>query len=163
MRIYLPYKIYLFCVIFLLSIFSCKNAPENKYKDLDLMVYGLPIKIKAPEGAEVKVDDMGIVQDVTVKAGDDFYLQILSGVAYSFDLPAIIQKQKADVVNSKYFSKIIQEDDHGFIFEKKYSEERITYDFRCVKIQGDREYVFQTGLMGKFSLEDAQSMYASVL
>ena len=52
--------------------------------------------------------------------------------------------------------------DNGFIFEKKLSPDHLNYDFRYFKVQGDKEYVFQTGLIGKFSLEDVKGMYGAV-
>ena len=66
------------------------------------------------------------------------------------------------VKNSPFFSEIIKEDDNGFIFKKTISEDRINYDFRYVKIQGDKEYVFQTGLIGQFTLDDVEMMYEAV-
>ena len=38
----------------------------------------------------------------------------------------------------------------------------MNYDFRVVKIIGDTEYDFQTGLLGKFSKEDVMKMFESV-
>lgn len=154
-------SIYTLFFLTLLCI-SCKNENTQKWPELELMGYGLPIKIQAPEGAEVKVDDLGIVKDVTIKGEDNYFIQILSGTAYSFDASALVAKQKADVQNIRYFSQIIEEFEDGFIFEKKFSEDRINYDFRCVKIQGDQEYVFQTGLMGQFTLEEVQELYKAV-
>ncbi len=124
----------------------------------------MPIKIKAPEGSVVKSDDMGLVKEITVKSEDNYYIQILSGQAYSNDLKVLKERQKGDAISNKFFSTIIEEDDNGFIFEKKYPEmdDRITYDFRYIKLQGDYQYTFQAGLMSQFTLEQAKTMYKSV-
>ena len=74
----------------------------------------------------------------------------------------VVEKQKADAIASQTFSKIVEEDEKGFIFEKKYSEDRISYDFRYVRLQGDKEFVFQTGLLGQFDLEEVKRMYEAV-
>ncbi len=157
---------FLFPIVILalvLAIVSCKpSVTQNNFPDLDLLQYGVPIKIKAPEGSVVQLDDMGIVQDITVRNGEEFYLQIIAGENYESDISKVVEKQKSDAVSTRTFSKIIEEDDRGFIFEKKYSEERISYDFRYVRVQGDKEYIFQTGLLGQFTLEQVKKMYEAI-
>jgi len=153
-----------FCLLFLFCL-ACNNSNSTSgLIDLDLMSSGMPIKIKAPEGSVVKSDDMGLVKEITVKSEDNYYIQILSGQAYSNDLKVLKERQKGDAISNKFFSTIIEEDDNGFIFEKKYPEmdDRITYDFRYIKLQGDYQYTFQAGLMSQFTLEQAKTMYKSV-
>lgn len=96
---------------------SCGNTA--KAPKLDLMSYGLPIAIFAPAASEVKVDDLGVWKDVTVKYEDSYFVQILSSKATSLDVNKIKSTSLSEVKAGKYFSKIIQEDDAGFIFEKK--------------------------------------------
>lgn len=153
----------LICVLAFASFISCKNEkPNNNLSDLDLMSYGLPIKIKAPADAAVVSDDLGIVQDVTVKGEENYFLQIIAGQAYVTDVKSLLDKQKGEVTGMKYFSKIIEEDEAGFIFEKRFSEDRTNFDFRKIIIQGDKEYIFQAGLMGQFSLDDIKVMYSAI-
>lgn len=150
--------------VLMLSLFTaCKDSTPTRNLDaLDLMKHGLPIKINAPAGAEVVADDLGFMKDVTVKGQDNYFVQIISGVATTTDPKTIIAEQKKEVQAGPFFSEIISEDANGFIFKKEVTPERINYDFRSVKIQGDQEYVFQTGLMGQFSLGEVKAMYASV-
>ena len=146
-----------------LFLVACNSGSSgNDFPDLDLLSYGVPLKIKAPEGVKVTVDDMGIVQDITVKNDGNYNLQIIAGTAYLNNKAEVVNKQKADAIASPTFSKIIEEDENGFIFEKKYSEERISYDFRYVRMQGDKEYIFQTGLLGQFTLEEVKKMYTAI-
>lgn len=140
--------------------FSCKNETSN-FVDLDLMSSGLPIKIKAPADAVVTANDMGFMKDITVQKGDSYSLQITGSNAHTIDQKAILQEHKKTVEQGPFFSKIIHETEDGFIFEKNI-DETINYDFRVVKIQGDKEYIFQTALIGKFSKEDTQAMFDSV-
>lgn len=140
-------------------IVSCGNTV--KQEKLDLMSYGLPIAISAPAEAEVAVDDMGVWKDVTVKKGDDYFIQILSSKASSLDISKLKTAALDEVKGGRFFSKIIQEEDAGFIFEKKI-DDNINFDFRYFKIQGDSEYSFQTGLIGTFTEEQVRSMYDSV-
>jgi len=146
----------------LIILLSWNCGQESKYEDYDLLKHGLSLKIKAPLDPEVKVTDMGIAKDVTVKKGEDFNIQIISSAASNYNISEIIAEKKETVEGSVYFSEIIHEDENGFVFEKKIDEENINYDFRFVKIVGDTEYDFQTGLLGKFSKEAAMEMYDAV-
>jgi len=141
-------------------IVACST--EAKFEDYALVKHGLSIKIKAPAEPEVTVVDMGIAKDVTVKKGDNYSIQIISAGATNYNVSDIIAEKKTEVEGGPFFSQIVQEDENGFIFEKKIDEENINYDFRAVKILGDTEYDFQTGLLGRFSKEDVMDMYEAV-
>jgi len=142
---------------------DCKPAsPTEGYQDLDLMSYGLPIKIKAPENAKVEFDNMGFVQDVTIQGGDNFYIQLQGGTATTTDIASIKAEYLNSIKNSKYFSKIIEEGDAGFIYEKDLGDGNLNYDFRYIRVQGDKEYIFQRGLVGKYTIEEVKTMYESV-
>ncbi len=147
-------------VLSVLFLFSCKNE-TSKFVDLDLMSKGLPIKIKAPADAIVTANDLGLMQDITVQKGETYNLQILASTAATIDQAGLLADKKKEVENGPFFSKIVSETKDGFIFEKKI-DETVNYDFRVLKIQGDKEYIFQTALLGKFALEDVQNMFASV-
>jgi len=149
-----------FIILISLVLFSCKNE-GSKFVDLDLMSKGLPIKIKAPAEAVVTANDMGLMQDITVQKGEKYNLQITASTATSVDQVALLKEHKTTAESGPYFSQIISETKDGFIFEKKI-DERVNYDFRVLKIQGDKEYLFQTALIGKFSQEDVQDMFDSV-
>jgi len=152
-----------FTILALLAVFSfisCKND-ANSFVDLDLMSKGLPIKIKAPADAEVTSKDMGVMQDITVHKGDNFNLQILASNAISVDQKALLADHKKTVEAGPFFSKIVNETADGFVFEKKI-DETTNYDFRVVKVQGDKEYIFQTALVGSFSESDVQAMFNAV-
>lgn len=150
------------CLFMVVGLILAACSAESKYEDYDLIKHGLSIKIKAPAEPEVTVVDLGIAKDVTVKKGDDFNIQIISSGATVYNVSDIIAEKKSEVEAGPYFSQIIQEDENGFIFEKKIDEENINYDFRAVKIIGDTEYDFQTGLLGKFSKEAVVDMYKAV-
>lgn len=140
---------------------SCKESSTN-LESMSLLEYGLPIKINAPEGVTVTVDDLGVWKDVTVKDSLDFNLQIIASQSTTFEKSKIVADQLSDVKAGRYFSKVIEEYEDGFIFEKKIDEENINYDFRFIKLNGDREYIFQTGLLGTFSEEAVRNMYNAV-
>ena len=147
----------------LIGLSACKNNESNSSLiELDLMKNGLPIKVLAPENPEVISNDMGLIQDVTVKGEGNYSIQIVGADAHITDLKVLVGDKLNEIKASPFFTEVVQEDDNGFIFKKTISEERINYDFRYIKIQGDKEYVFQTGLIGQFSLEDVKEMYEAV-
>ena len=156
--------IYLISLSIGLLIGGCKGDGNTQagLQELDLMSHGMPIRIKVPAGAKVESSDMGIMKDVTIKADNNFSLQISSGVATTMDPSTIKTQQKSYVEDAAFFDEILEEEENGFIYRKKISEDRINHDFRYVKIQGDVEYIFQTGLLGHFSLEEVKLMYEAV-
>jgi hypothetical protein len=141
-------------------LFSC-GSPADGLEDLDLMKEGIPLKIKAPTDAVIKQKDMGIFKDITVKKGEDFYVQITAAQLLSSDLKTRKDEELSSVKELSVFSKVISEDERGFIFEKKKGED-MTYDFRSIKFIGNDEYLFQSGLVGNFSLEEVEVMYDAV-
>jgi len=144
----------------MIACFACKS--EKNTNALDLMKHGLPIKINAPADAEVEMTDYGFAKDVTVKAGEEFDIQILSGEISGPDIASIKRQKLLEVKDGAFFSKVVEEFDDGFIFEKKISDTKLKYDFRSVKLQGDKEYVFQSGLMGDFDEAQIRQMYEAV-
>ena len=154
MKLLSPLLIVFVCLV------SCKDSkPVEK---LDLLKYGLPISVTAPEGSEVVADDLGYMKDVTLKAGDDYYIQIYGSPAVSVDAKAIFLEKKAEIEKGPFFKEIVLEEENGMIYKKDLGGETIDYDFVFVKIQGDNEFVFQTGLIGIFNEEQVKEMYNSV-
>lgn len=154
----MKYGISFFC---LLLCFSC-GSDKTELKPLNLIKYGLPVTIQAPDSAKVKVSDMGIIKDVVISDGAQYSVQIFSSKAMTVDVKQLAAEQLADVKRNPYFSKVVREEDAGFIYENNIDSTLINYSFRHIKVMGDKEIVFQTGLIGSFSLEDVERMYSSV-
>lgn len=144
----------------LLVMLSCKK--ESVLPSLDLMKYGFPISVKAPDDVVVQVEDMGFMKDLTLKSGEDYFVQVYAADANSINLEKVLEKKKTDVETGDFFSKIISEEPGGFIYEKDLGDGVLDYDFVYVKIQGDKEYTFQTGLYGTFTQEQVKTMLNSV-
>ena len=68
----------------------------------------------------------------------------------------------AEIKSNAYFSKIIEEEEAGFIYSMVFDSTATNYGFKYLKIQGDKEYIFQTGLVGNFGLDDVKLMYNAV-
>jgi len=73
----------------------------------------------------------------------------------------VLNGQMKMVKTDQYFTKVIEEHDNGFIFEKDI-DGNVNYDFRYIKLIGDQEYIYQTGMMGTFTEEAVRAMYKSV-
>ncbi len=149
----------------LFSIFvysSCSHGNKDDFKQLDLISYGIPLKVKAPEGTIVKTEDMGIVKDITLKKGNGYFIQILNSTVMNDDISKLKNDRLEEVKKSPYFSKIILDEDNGFVYEKKMNDSIFNYDFRYTKIQGDQQYTFQTGLFGMFTKDQVMKMYNSI-
>lgn len=139
-----------------------KNEPVIKLVPQNLLAYDVPLTIMAPDSAVIKKEDWGIMQIVTVQKGKDYDLQIQSSEASSTDIATIKAQKIIDVKNERYFSKIVQEDENGFVFETQPDSTTNYYGFYYFTIQGDKEYVIQNGLAGNYTLEQAQNMYKAV-
>jgi len=148
-------------LLVVVCLFACKSDPKSKYPKLDLMQYGFPLEIYAPEGAVVEKSDLGVMSDVTIKGEDGYYVQIFGSEATTTDATAVKNAQLSDVKAGPYFSKVVEEYDDGFIYERKI-DERINYDFRLIKVQGDKEYIYQTGLVGTYSEQQVRDMMEAV-
>ena len=126
-----------------------------------MLKHGFAISVKAPEEAVVKFDDYGLMQELTIAQGNEYNIQILKSVSNTSNAKEALSAQMNLVKSDRYFSKVIEEYDYGFIFEKKI-DDNINYDFRFVKLIGEDEYVYQTGMTGTYTEESVRQMYNSV-
>jgi len=154
-------KIYVLGLIFFIVMASCTSEKKD-LKSLDLMSYGVPLKVKAPEGTKVKVKDMSIYKDITLKDDKDYFVQIISTSATTNDISKIKDERLSEVKQNPFFHKVILDEKNGFVFEKKINDSTFNYDFRFIKLQGDNQFTFQTGLFGLFTKDQALNMYESV-
>ena len=144
-----------------LFIFSC--APKGpKLSPLDLLSEGIPLKINTPVDVEIVATDLGIMKDVTVKNEEGYNIQIIETSAEELSAKTVIDGIKSEIKASQFFSEIISEEADGFIYKKVIDEDYINYDFRHVKIRGDKQYVIQAGLSTQYTQEEITVMYNSV-
>ena len=145
-----------------LLIVACKSDPASNLKPLDLMKYGIPLTVMAPDSAKVETMDLIVQNDVTIKKGDDYFIQLYASDASTTDLKQVKADQLEEVKANPYFSGIVSEDENGFVYKKQIDSTNVNYGFKYIKLQGDKEYIFQTGLIGKFSEESVMAMYNAV-
>lgn len=148
-------------ILITLGIVGCKSDKNTDLVRTELTKYGMPININIPKNAEITDASLGVMKDITIEGDKNYSLQIFSSEATERDAKVVSDKLKAEVKEGPFFSELVKEDAHGFIF-KKIIGDRTNYDFRYTLIQGDTEYLFQTALVGTFTQEEVENMYNSV-
>jgi hypothetical protein len=143
-------------------LFSCKPESSAKFTDLDLLSYGMPIVIKAPDSARVKSMTLGMAKDITVIKDSDFNVQILESDVDTRDIAEIKTRLMDEIKSNPYFHQILHEDAAGFVYDTHVDSNYVNYGFRYIRLQGDKEYVFQQGLSGKFTRDAVEAMYRAV-
>lgn len=153
----------IFLLLMIVATFACQKDAASSWVPHDLLEDGVPVTIKAPDSIEVSVTDaLGVIQDITVDSPDDnYHLQIYASDATSDDIALIKSDLLSDVRRNPFFTKVIEEDEKGFIYEMMIDSTNY-YSFREVHVQGDKEFIFQTGIAHTFSLEEAQRLREAV-
>ncbi len=146
----------IFSFVFLTA--SCGDeAPQ--YPDLALSPYGVPITLPAPEGSQVEKSDLGgMFTEILIKGSDDYQLQVISNDAVTTNLDSLLGLQKENVRSERYFKEMITEDSDGFVYLRQVDSLNF-YDFRHIKVIGEKEYIFQASFLGQFDQSAAEDMY----
>jgi len=145
-----------------LLITACQSDPMADYQPLNLIQYGVPMTILAPDSSDVEKTKLSFQDDITIRKDKDFSLQLFVSEAFNSNVESVLSVQKAEVRANPFFVQFIQEDPNGFVYEMKIDSTITTYGFRYVELMGDKEYIFSEALMGTFTLEAAQNMYKAV-
>lgn len=156
-------KISLFIAGFLFLL-ACQKDQTLEWKETSLLACcQLPISVLAPDSVDIKSSKLGgLFKDVTIKGGDDYFVQVYASEATTNDVARIKSDQLKQVKEFRFFSKIVEEDENGFLYENIIDSTNVNYSFRYVTVGGDTEYIFQPGLTGLFTEEQARRMYEAV-
>ncbi len=143
---------------------SCQQDELADWYPVDLNSYGIPARLLVPDSSalDIKVNDLGIMQDITVQAGEGYSLQIFAAKAGSSSASQILREQKKEVEEQSLFSRMVEEYSDGFIFENRIDSATTSFDFRKVKMENGQEYIFRTGLLGLFTEEQVRKMYQAI-
>ncbi|MBK8625344.1 MAG: hypothetical protein IPN86_07210 [Saprospiraceae bacterium] len=153
--------IFIFGLMVALSVMSCKQ--EKVKSGTDLMKYGIPYTIQAPADVSVQKVGSGNLADVNVKNRSGYDVQIFMSTAYTLDMTKLKQLKKEQVITHPEFSKIVEEYDSGFLFEKKNALSERSFDFSIVKIMGDKEITFEAGNSKPFNEAEVKAMVNSII
>lgn len=145
----------------LLFFAACQKDANQSWQPFDLMPYNVPVSILAPDSVNVNAQNLGgVIQDVTVKA-PGYSIQIYGTELETNDLARLKSEQLNEVKNNPYFSRIVQEETDGFIYETLI-DTTLNYSFRYILPRGDRLFTFQTGIVETYNLQKAKQLYQAV-
>lgn len=150
-------------LVFTIYLFGCSSdGNQLSLVETDLMKYGAPFKIMAPDSVDITEEDNLVSTDIELKYGTSYDVLVQIQDAADNDYTRFLQEQKRFVESGTYFSKIVESDEQGFIYQNKVDSTFVNYGFRYLILQNDKEFIFQSGLIGTFDLEEIQMMYQAV-
>ena len=146
------------------GLMACETdtAASQDWPELNLLQYEVPVKVRAPEGTSVKSDNLGILQDVTLTGPDGYHVQLYVAEALGMPAAEVLQEQRKEVESMRYFAAVTEEFPDAFLFRVVVDTSQISYDFRHVKVVGNKEMVFQTGLTSNSTEAEAKAMLAAI-
>lgn len=147
----------------LLTACNSGPAPLTKMypKQLDLIEYGVPLKIQGPEDVKVANNgQFGPVQDLEIE-GTNYFMQIVSNDAGSGDCKTITERELAAVKEKSAFASIVEQNDCGFIYALQYEGDTTKlYNFKAIQVKGAKQYIFETTATRGFSLDQVKSLFS---
>jgi len=149
-------------IAYLLTLMWMLTAcASDGLETIDLQTYGANISIKAPTDAEIKSSELGFRKEITVK--QDMYDLLISVAQDVRETANELNKKNLESTKAagEVFSRIVQEDDNGFIYEINQGVEK-NYDFRYVYVKNGAAYHFRRNFVGDFTLDDVKKMYKAV-
>jgi hypothetical protein len=150
-------NILLFALVMIIMT-ACKQG-SVKMVALDLLKYGVPVTIQAPENAKV-TQPYGEGEVWIQDEASNFDIQVTKMITLGNDAAKVKAEQLEATKRVEGFSKLIMEEKSGFIFEENIDV--LNYDFKYIVVQGDKQYVFQKGFTRIATLEEVEIMYNAV-
>ncbi|MFK7776376.1 MAG: hypothetical protein AB8F94_29915 [Saprospiraceae bacterium] len=151
--------------IIVLFLAACNNADDNYLKPRNLLEYGIPYTILAPDSVEIKKENLVVQDEVIIKSqkSDDYEVRIYFGEATK-DVVATKAEHLNNLKSISAYSavNIILDEPNGFVFETVIDSTLHNFGFRRIVVQGDREYIFQSG-NGNYTKEQAEEMYQATI
>ncbi len=149
-------------LIFTFIFSACSPDPSEDWVEHNLIGEGVPLKVLGPEDLEVKVSTLGTMQDITLKGSDDYSLQVFGMDVQTTNIEELVEEQKDMVREEAYFEKIEKEWEKGFIYSLQIDSAALDYDFRQLRLKGDKVYIFQCGMLGRNSKEKVDRLVKAV-
>jgi hypothetical protein len=148
----------LFFALVTVMMTACKLG-EVKMVAVDLLKYGIPVTIQAPENATV-TQPYGEGEVWIQDTASNFDIQVMKMITLGNDAAKVKSEQLEATKTVEGFSKLIMEEKSGFIFEENIAV--LNYDFKYIIVQGDHQYIFQKGFTTIATLEAVEKMYEAV-
>ena len=144
---------------------NCSNAKApHKKGTTSLLSYGIPLYVNIPKDAHINRRIVGNITEVIIKGKEEkswFELIVQNLPSESDDLAWNKYLQIEDVRNNVFFTRILEENENGFIYELV-PKDKPTYHFRYVIVQGSQLYVISSALGSELTIEQVRELYQSV-
>jgi hypothetical protein len=121
--------------------------------------------VNIPKDVDINRRIVGNITEVIVKGKDEkswFELIVQNLPSESEDLAWNKYLQIEDVRNNVYFTRIMEENENGFIYELV-PRDKPTYHFRYVIVQGSQLYVISTALGSELTMEQTKELFEAVI
>lgn len=139
---------------------ACSSNEDGYLKPLNLLEYGVPLTIMAPDSVDINKANLVVQNEVTIKSqkSEDFEIRIYFGDATTSGIDKVKAQQLQFLKDAGLHSKTILDETDGFIYESAISDTVKSYGFRRILLMGDQEYIFQSGT-GIYTQAQAEEMY----
>ena len=148
--------------LFSLALLVSCGEPQSELHDLDLLSHGMPVSLKAPEGSEISKSSIAFQQEVVIKGSDNFNVLVSMDDVMLRDEAKLKEQKLSQAKENRYFFRVVEETENGFIYENRIDSTNSSYGFNYVRVKGDKEYIFQNARTGIFTLEEVKRMFEAV-
>ena len=147
-------------LLVVILLVACNSNEDGYLKPLNLLEYGIPLTILAPDSVDISKAKWGVQDEVTIKSQktDDFEIRIYFGQATTSGVGQVKAQQLQFIKDTGYYSKTILDEPEGFIYENAIDSTLNSYGFRRILLMGDQEYIFQSG-SGIYTQGQVEEMY----
>lgn len=151
--------------IIVLFLAACDNADDNYLKPRNLLEYGIPYTILAPDSVDIQKENLVVQDEVIIKSqkSDDYEVRIYFGEATK-DVLATKAEHLNNLKSISVYSSVnvVLDEPNGFVYETVIDSTLHNFGFRRIVVQGDKEYIFQSG-NGNYTKEQAEEIYQATI
>lgn len=148
--------IFSYCCLLIFLVACSPSEQSLAYKDL--LSYGIPIEIQAPDSVDISTSEVGALQDVRLTAPEGYSLQIFSSPAYKNKATAV-KEYKSEIKNHPQFKEFVREEPDGFLYAFQLDSTTVNYGFRYIAVKGGNEIVIQQGMLGIYTRDEAEQLF----
>ena len=102
------------------------------------------------------------MRDINIRKDDHFHIQMFELQSNGNDPDEEKARQLKAVKKDPAFLEVIKEYDQGFVYSKQLDSTTVDYDFRYFRYLGEKQLIFQSGVLTAFVLEDIEQMIQAV-
>lgn len=158
------YITYVWIILAISFFYFCGCQQKRKQgKGMDLLKYGIPYTVMAPDDTKVSRIGGGQMTDIKLSDGQAYDVLIFMKRAETKNINRLKQFRKEEVSFYPNFKKIVEEYNEGFLYEIYGSTGEAAYAFYAIKVVGDHEIDFISGNNKDFTEKEVKDMIKTVL